>query len=128
LVGRALEGIKISGITRSGTGLPFPFEIFGTVDNLHTGLSDRANYSGSSPNFGISTGTQTQNDGTTTAQADSGFSEAGFLNCIGGSAETVVIASTGRECGAEGTYVRWHTSCNLQANSAMECPAIALSV
>jgi hypothetical protein len=47
LVGHALEGIKISGITRAGTGLPF--EIFGTVDNLHTGVSDRASYSGSNP-------------------------------------------------------------------------------
>jgi hypothetical protein len=26
-----------------------PFEIFGTIDNLHTGLTDRASYSGSNP-------------------------------------------------------------------------------
>lgn len=45
--GRLLEGIQISGITKAGTGLPF--EIFGTIDNLHTGLSNRASYSGSNP-------------------------------------------------------------------------------
>ena len=46
-VGRVLEGIQLSGITKAGTGLPF--EIFGTIDNLHTGLTNRASYSGSSP-------------------------------------------------------------------------------
>jgi Carboxypeptidase regulatory-like domain len=46
-VGRLLEGIQISGITKAGSGLPF--EIFGTIDNLHTGLTNRASYSGSSP-------------------------------------------------------------------------------
>jgi hypothetical protein len=43
--GRILEGIQLSGITRAGTGLPF--EIFGTIDNLHDGLTNRASYSGS---------------------------------------------------------------------------------
>jgi hypothetical protein len=47
LAGRLLEGIQISGITKAGTGLPF--EIFGTIDNLHTGLTNRASYSGSNP-------------------------------------------------------------------------------
>jgi Carboxypeptidase regulatory-like domain len=47
LAGRALEGVQISGITKAGTGLPF--EIFGTIDNLHTGVNDRASRSGSSP-------------------------------------------------------------------------------
>jgi hypothetical protein len=46
-VGRIFEGVQISGITKAGTGLPF--EIFGTVDNLHTGLSNRASLSGTSP-------------------------------------------------------------------------------
>jgi hypothetical protein len=45
--GRILEGVQISGITKAGTGTPF--DIFGTVDNLHTGLSNRASLSGSSP-------------------------------------------------------------------------------
>ena len=44
LVGRALEGIQISGITKASTG--FPFEVFGTLDNLHTGVTNRASYSG----------------------------------------------------------------------------------
>jgi hypothetical protein len=47
LAGRIFEGIQVSGITKAGTGLPF--EIFGTIDNLHTGLSNRASYSGSNP-------------------------------------------------------------------------------
>ncbi|HEY2471334.1 MAG TPA: hypothetical protein VGI45_26305 [Terracidiphilus sp.] len=46
-VGRVFEGIQLSGITKAGSGLPF--EIFGTIDNLHTGLTNRASYSGSSP-------------------------------------------------------------------------------
>jgi TonB dependent receptor len=45
--GRLFEGIQLSGITKAGTGLPF--EIFGTIDNLHTGLTNRASYSGSNP-------------------------------------------------------------------------------
>jgi hypothetical protein len=45
--GRIFEGIQISAISKAGTGLPF--EIFGTVDNLHTGLDNRASLSGSSP-------------------------------------------------------------------------------
>jgi Carboxypeptidase regulatory-like domain len=47
VAGRLLEGVQISGITKAGTGLPF--EIFGTVDNLHQGLNNRASLSGSSP-------------------------------------------------------------------------------
>jgi hypothetical protein len=38
-LGRALEGMQISGIQQVQTGLPF--ELRGTVDNLHTGLTDR---------------------------------------------------------------------------------------
>jgi hypothetical protein len=45
--GRIFEGVQISGISKAGTG--FPFEIFGTIDNLHTGLTNRASYSGSNP-------------------------------------------------------------------------------
>jgi hypothetical protein len=39
-VGRALEGWEISGIAAFQTGLPY--DIFGPLDTLHTGLSDRA--------------------------------------------------------------------------------------
>jgi hypothetical protein len=38
-LGRALEGIQISGIQQAQTGLPF--ELRGTVDNLHSGLLNR---------------------------------------------------------------------------------------
>jgi hypothetical protein len=37
--GRVFEGIEISGIQQAQTGLPF--ELRGSVDNLHTGLTDR---------------------------------------------------------------------------------------
>jgi hypothetical protein len=38
-LGRLFEGIQISGIQQAQTGLPF--DLRGTVDNLHTGLTDR---------------------------------------------------------------------------------------
>jgi hypothetical protein len=38
-LGRVLEGIQISGIQQAQTGLPF--ELRGTRDNLHTGLTNR---------------------------------------------------------------------------------------
>jgi hypothetical protein len=38
-LGRALEGIQISGIQQAQTGLPF--DLRGTRDNLHTGLTNR---------------------------------------------------------------------------------------
>jgi len=74
LVGRALEGIKISGITRAGTGLPF--EIFGTVDNLHTGLTNRASYSGSNPY--PSGQLATVSNGKRTGPAESAFVNPAF--------------------------------------------------
>jgi hypothetical protein len=39
IVGRIFEGIQISGIQQAQTGLPF--DLRGTVDNLHTGLNNR---------------------------------------------------------------------------------------
>jgi len=39
-VGRIFEGLEFSGIAAFQTGLPY--DIFGFVDTLHTGLSDRA--------------------------------------------------------------------------------------
>jgi hypothetical protein len=39
-VGRMMEGWQLAGITTFQTGLPY--EIFGNVQNQHTGLSDRA--------------------------------------------------------------------------------------
>jgi hypothetical protein len=39
LIGHVLEGIQISGIQQVQSGLPF--DLRGTVDNLHTGLLDR---------------------------------------------------------------------------------------
>ncbi|HEX6772434.1 MAG TPA: hypothetical protein VF126_10445, partial [Acidobacteriaceae bacterium] len=38
-LGRVFEGIQISGIQQAQTGLPF--ELRGTRDNLHTGLTNR---------------------------------------------------------------------------------------
>lgn len=40
LVGRVFEGWEISGIASFQTGLPY--DIFGPLDTLHTGISDRA--------------------------------------------------------------------------------------
>jgi Carboxypeptidase regulatory-like domain/TonB dependent receptor len=40
VVGRALEGWEVSGIAAWQTGLPY--DIFGFLDTLHTGLADRA--------------------------------------------------------------------------------------
>jgi hypothetical protein len=40
MVGRVFEGWQISGIASFQTGLPY--DIFGPLDTLHTGLSDRA--------------------------------------------------------------------------------------
>jgi hypothetical protein len=39
LLGHVLEGIEISGIQQAQSGLPF--DLRGTVDNLHTGLTNR---------------------------------------------------------------------------------------
>ena len=39
-LGRALEGMQISGIQQAQTGLPF--ELRGTVDNLHVGVNEPA--------------------------------------------------------------------------------------
>jgi hypothetical protein len=39
LLGRVFEGIQLSGIEQAQTGLPF--DLRGTVDNLHTGVNNR---------------------------------------------------------------------------------------
>jgi hypothetical protein len=44
-IGRAFEGWELAGITAFQTGLPY--DIFGFVDTLHTGVSDRATIVGS---------------------------------------------------------------------------------
>ncbi len=45
LLGRVFEGIQISGIQQVQTGLPF--DLRGTVDNLHVGVNDRPQMVGS---------------------------------------------------------------------------------
>jgi hypothetical protein len=49
VVGRILEGFKLSGITSFQTG--HPYDVWGTRDSQHTGLSDRAKLIGNTGNF-----------------------------------------------------------------------------
>lgn len=67
ILGRALEGWQISGITSISTG--FPYDIFGSGnDNQHTGLSDRATVIGD-------TTLPSGHDKTQTGRNIDGFSE-----------------------------------------------------
>ncbi len=77
IAGRVLEGMQISGISKAGTGLPF--EIFGTIDNLHTGVTNRASYSGSSP-YPVGQGPSILADGSgkRTGPAQSAFMNPAF--------------------------------------------------
>ena len=49
VLGRILEGFQLSGITSFQTG--HPYDIFGTRDSQHTGLSDRAQLIGNTSDF-----------------------------------------------------------------------------
>jgi hypothetical protein len=49
MLGRIMEGFQLSGITSFQTG--HPYDIFGTRDSQHTGLSDRAELIGNTRDF-----------------------------------------------------------------------------
>ena len=49
IVGRIMEGFQLSGITSFQTG--HPYDVFGTRDSQHTGLSDRAKLTGDTGDF-----------------------------------------------------------------------------
>lgn len=73
LLGHILEGIEISGIQQVQTGLPF--DLRGTVDNLHTGLNNRPQLIGSP--YPSGRGTKTPS-GVVTGPARTAFANAPF--------------------------------------------------
>jgi hypothetical protein len=73
LAGRVFEGIQISGLDTVQTGLPF--DIRGTIDNLHTGLTDRPQLIGNP--YAVKRGTITSN-GKFTGVARAAFANAPY--------------------------------------------------
>ncbi len=70
---RAFEGIEVSGIQQVQSGLPF--DLRGTVDNLHTGLNNRPALVGAA--YPAGRGTKTA-QGVVTGPARSAFANAAF--------------------------------------------------
>jgi hypothetical protein len=73
IFGRAFEGIEVSGIQQVQSGLPF--DLRGTVDNLHTGLNNRPALVGAA--YPAGRGTKTA-QGVVTGPARSAFANAAF--------------------------------------------------
>ncbi len=72
-VGRALEGWEVSGIAAWQTGLPY--DIFGQLDTLHTGISDRVTVVDASL---LHTAPSNPNQGIPSAPVFTGFNPAAF--------------------------------------------------
>ncbi len=72
-MGRVFEGIQISGIQQAQSGLPF--DLRGTVDNLHTGVNDRPVLVGKPYPSGRGTITE---QGVITGPSASAFANAPF--------------------------------------------------
>ncbi|HZD46838.1 MAG TPA: TonB-dependent receptor, partial [Acidobacteriaceae bacterium] len=73
-LGRALEGMQISGIQQAQTGLPF--ELRGTVDNLHSGVLNRPQLVGKP--YPSNRGQKVAGGGVITGPALSAFANAPF--------------------------------------------------
>ncbi len=73
LLSRIFEGIEVSGIQQVQSGLPF--DLRGTVDNLHTGLNNRPELVGAA--YPAGRGTKTA-QGVVTGPARSAFANAPF--------------------------------------------------
>ncbi len=73
ILGRVFEGVEISGIQQVQSGLPF--DLRGTVDNLHTGLNNRPALVGAA--YPAGRGTKTA-QGVVTGPARSAFANAAF--------------------------------------------------